>query len=359
MNSKIRRNFSFYSIDSNNDGKTFYRSFRFVCLGVCIIGTLYLSLNNSYEYNTSEAIHFNNVNSRTLAEVSVLNAPSLGNENFKNGHKTNIQNTRSCCQNDDNTNNEENENNESENSTNDIDNRRQLKKQKLQDKIDALTSIPSSERLMKLWKQTIDVCTEGLQSVRNELSEYKEKYGEGYEDIRRNGTKTDRTDYHKEFDQRLSIHQDYYTSKFNDLIQKELTVDELRTFILIFIGFFHNLIDYLFHRYKIKYMQVGMSIPTEGTINETPAERRRRQIEEKREDKLKQKVEEYPGENVQENPEENFNETKKKKHKRRKHKKRKNKKRKNKKEDVEEYFEENHKENADENPEENIEENQE
>ncbi|SOV17169.1 Plasmodium exported protein (PHISTa), unknown function [Plasmodium sp. gorilla clade G2] len=335
MNNKTSRTFSFDSIDSNNDRNTFYRSFRFVCLGVCIIGTLYLSLNNSYECNTSEAIQFNNVNSRTLAEVSVLNAPSLGNENFKNRHVEDTDNMRSCCQNDDNTNNEESENNETEDSTDDIDNRRQLRKQQLYDEINTLTAIPSNEHLLKLWKQTIDVCTEGLQSVRDALGEYKEKYGEGYEDIRRNGTKPDRTDYHKEFDQRLSIHQDYYTSKFNALIQKDLTVEELRSFILIFIGFFHNLIDYLFHRYKIKYMQVGMPIPTEGTVNETPAERRRRQIEEKLEDKLREKIEAYPEEKVQENSEENIEEN------------------------PEENIEENPEGNSKENPEENIEENQE
>ncbi|SOV17172.1 Plasmodium exported protein (PHISTa), unknown function [Plasmodium sp. gorilla clade G2] len=312
MNSKIRRNFSFYSFDSNNDGKTFYRSFRYVCLGVCIIGTLYLSLNNTYEYNPSKVIQFNNVNTRTLAEVSVLNAPSLGNENFKNSHVEDTDHMRSCCQNDDNTNNEENENNESENRTNDIDNRRQLKKQQLQDKIDALTSIPSSERLMKLWKQTIDVCTEGLQSVRDALGDYKKHYGKGGEGNRRGGSTNDNTDYHKEFDQRLSIHQDYYTSKFNDLIQKELTVDELRTFILIFIGFFHNLIDYLFHRYKIKYMQAGMPIPVEGTIDEPKRRKEKRQKEERSEENLdenpEKNIEENPEGNSEENPEENIEE---------------------------------------------------
>ncbi|SOV17173.1 Plasmodium exported protein (PHISTa), unknown function [Plasmodium sp. gorilla clade G2] len=165
MNNKIPRTFSFYNFDSNNDRKIFYRSFRFVYLGVCIIVTLYLSLNNSYEYNTSEAIKFNNVNSRTLAEVSVLNSPSLGNENYKNRHVEDTDNMRSCCQNDDNTNNEESEKNESENSTNNVDDRRQLKKQQLRDVINALTEIPSNEDLLELWKQSIDVCKEGLESV--------------------------------------------------------------------------------------------------------------------------------------------------------------------------------------------------
>ncbi|SOV24062.1 Plasmodium exported protein (PHISTa), unknown function [Plasmodium sp. DRC-Itaito] len=360
MNIKTCRNFSFYSFDSNNDGNALYRSFRFVYLGVCIIGTLYLSLNNSYEYNTSAAIQFNNVNSRTLAEVSVLNSPSLGNENLKNHNVEDTDNMKSCCQNDDNTNNEGNKNNESEDSTNNIDNRRQLTKQQLHDELNTLTSIPSNEDLLKLWKQTIDVCTQGLQSVRDALGEYKKQYGEGHAGKKKGGSSKDKTDYHKEFDQRLSIHQDDYTSKFKTLIEKELTVEELRSFILKFLGFFHNLIDYLFQRYKIKYMQVGMSIPTEGTIDDPKRRKEKDQKKEVSEENRDENLEKNVEENPEGNPEGNPEETKKKKHKekkdkKKKHKEKKDKKKKHKKEDVEE----NHKENPDENPEENIEKNQE
>ncbi|SOV79599.1 Plasmodium exported protein (PHISTa), unknown, putative [Plasmodium sp. gorilla clade G3] len=304
MNNKIGRTFSFYSFDSNYDRRTFYRSFRFVSLSVYIIGTLYLSLNNSYEYNTSEIIQFDNVNSRKLAEVCIYNSPSLGNENFKNGQQENRENTRSCCNNDVNRNNEESENNESESSTNNSDITKQLRRQELHDTIQSLTEIPSNEYLLKLWKQTIDVCTEGLQSVRDSLGEYKEKYGEGFDDNRRRGKKPQKTDYHKEFDQRLSIHQEDYTNKFNTLIQKTITIEELRSFILIFIGFFHNLIDYLFHRYKIKYIQVGMAVPVEGTIDEP----QKRRVNNKKGDRIEKHLDEVPEENFEEKPQDNCEE---------------------------------------------------
>ncbi|SPJ11714.1 Plasmodium exported protein (PHISTa), unknown function [Plasmodium sp. DRC-Itaito] len=312
MNNKIRGTFSFYSFDLNYDRRTFYRSFRFVSLAAYIIGTLYLSLINSYECNTSEIIRFDNVISRKLAEVCTYNYVSLGNEKLKNSYEENTEITKSCCSNDINTNNEKSENNESETSQHKVDISKQLTREELHDIINSLAEIPSSDFLLNLWQQTLRVSKEGLQPLRDALGEYKEKYGEGYDDKPRKIRKPKKTNYHKEFDQRLSIHEDDYTNKFKTLIQGTLTVEELRTFILLFIGFFHNLIDYLFHRYKIKYMQVGMAIPTKGTIHETPDEKRERQKEEGFDENLhedlQENFEEYPEGISKENPKEDTEE---------------------------------------------------
>ncbi|CDO65800.1 Plasmodium exported protein, unknown function [Plasmodium reichenowi] len=299
VNNKIRGTFPFYSFDSNYDKRTLYGSFRFVSLTVYIIGTLYLSLNNSYECNTSEIILFDNVISRKLAEVCTQNYSGLGNENIKNSYEENTEITKSCCKNDIKTCNEESEHNESQTSQDDVDITKQLTREQLHDIVNSLGEIPSREFLLNLWKQTLEVSKDGLEPRRAELGEYKEKYGEGYEYNTRNKKKRKKTNYHKEFDQRLSIHENDYTNKFKTLIEGSLTVNELRSFIFLFIAFFHNLIDYLFHRYKIKYIQEGTAIPTKGTIDETLKEKQEREEEEGFEENLHEDL----GENIEENQE--------------------------------------------------------
>ncbi|SOV20996.1 Plasmodium exported protein (PHISTa), unknown function [Plasmodium sp. DRC-Itaito] len=65
---------------------------------------------------------------------------------------------------------------------------------------------------------------------------------------------------------RLKIHENDYTTKFNELINREHTLDELKNYIGSFLEGFQRLIDFLFHKYKIKFEQKNVEIPIVDTV---------------------------------------------------------------------------------------------
>ncbi|CDO62675.1 Plasmodium exported protein (PHISTa), unknown function [Plasmodium reichenowi] len=291
--------------DSCTKMKRKYRSsyVQYICLTICVIGMLYIKLRNEYEIHTASGTQNNNVYLRNLSELQKgnhycslrnTNSPDNSKKNkvknnlTDNNDKRKLGNNKDKRNNNDNNNNKGKQNSINKRKTENIpitmhdkilsltynDLSRKYTKEQMKNIIDALQNIPPRRGLENIWNHTLKTANIGRKKLGNELKAYEKKYGECYE------YRPNSRGYYKpvlikqpdEFNERLKIHAHDYTIMFYELIDGDHTLDDLKNYLNSFLEGFENLMNLLFNKYKIKFQQKNMEIPTLDTIYDTKNE---------------------------------------------------------------------------------------
>ncbi|SOV11130.1 Plasmodium exported protein (PHISTa), unknown function [Plasmodium sp. gorilla clade G2] len=276
--------------DSSKKMKKMYCSsyIKYICLTICVIGMLYIKYTNKYGIHSSSDIQIHNVFLRILSESQEESHPSMRNTNSKeNSKKSKVKNNKNT-DNDDKKkldNNQDKEEKKKKNNKSKTENTETTKnnkksnldynnlnnrftKEEMKNLIDSLNEIPPKQDEENIWKHALKTANSGTDKIANELMKLEKKHGKCSEERPNNSGRYEPVLIKQpdEFNERLKIHENDYTSKFNDLINREHTLDELKNFIGSFLEGFERLIEFLFHKYKIKFEQKDMKIPIVDTI---------------------------------------------------------------------------------------------
>ncbi|SOV84371.1 Plasmodium exported protein (PHISTa), unknown, putative [Plasmodium sp.] len=307
MYSKLSRSNNMNNSEFGNSNTKMKRKYsssyvKYICLTICVLGTLYIKLRNEYEIDPASCIQKNNVYFRNLSELQNGNHPSSGhtssrdnskkdkvkNNETDNNDKRKVDNNQDNQEKNDNNNNKEKQKDMNKGTTEDTETEKSNKKssldynnlkkkftkEQMKNIIDSLEQIPPKNDLENIWKHALKTANSGTDKIGNELMEFEKKYG-NCSDVSRTSRGSFKEVLIKqpdEFNERLKIHENDYTTKFQELINREHTLDELKDYVHSFLEGFENLINLLFYKYKIMFEQKNMEIPIEGTMYDTNKE---------------------------------------------------------------------------------------
>ncbi|ETW44915.1 hypothetical protein PFNF135_00690 [Plasmodium falciparum NF135/5.C10] len=274
---------------------------KYICLTICVIGMLCIKLRDKYEGYAASGIQNNNVYLRNLSELQKGNQPCLRHTNRTDNSKMNKVKNNNQTENNDNKkklgnkedNQGKNKNNNNKEKQNDINKRgtqntetkksnkklsqdyndvnKKFTKEQMKNLVNSLDEIPPRNDMEKIWNHAVKTANSGTSRIKKKLKEYEQKYGRCYEERPNRFGSYEQVLIRQphEFNERLKVHENDYTVFFYELLDKDPTLDEIKNYITSFLEGFQNLIDFLFNKYKIIFLQTTTEIPIEGTIYDT------------------------------------------------------------------------------------------
>ncbi|SPJ10434.1 Plasmodium exported protein (PHISTa), unknown function [Plasmodium sp. DRC-Itaito] len=240
VNNKDKNIYSFNSNKMNNKSNKFYSSFHFLCLVVFIISLFFIALTNIYENNTSLSIKHDKLFMRTLSEIEKENYTSI--ENTIKETKLNDESNKSSIK------------NKVDFKTIDMnDFSRQLTKDELYDVLNSLEEIPPKRVLINLWYQSLNIAKD-MKELMKELKGYVDEYlnkNNPYDcDNFINDNNSIWIDCLNDIVETLSSEEMKYIEKFHNLLDNDVTVNDIVYFIYKCINYFDELKKKLFYKYK-------------------------------------------------------------------------------------------------------------
>ncbi|CZT98261.1 hypothetical protein PFUGPA_01215 [Plasmodium falciparum Palo Alto/Uganda] len=249
VNNKDKNVYSFNSNKMNNKSNKFYSSFHFMCLVVYIISLFFITLTNIYENNTSLSIKHDKLFMRTLSEIEKENYTSIESNNEKS--KLNDELNNSIIK------------NKVDLKTIDInDLSRQLTKDELYDVLNSLEEIPPKRVLINLWYQSLNIAKdmkELLKELKGYVDEYLNKNNPYDCDNFINDNNSIWIDCLNDIVETLSYEEMEYIEKFHNLLNQDITVNDIVNFIYKCINYFDELKKKLFDKYKEKFEEKIMN----------------------------------------------------------------------------------------------------
>ncbi|SOV22738.1 Plasmodium exported protein (PHISTa), unknown function [Plasmodium sp. DRC-Itaito] len=240
VNNKDKDVYSYNLNKMNNKSNKTYSSFHFMCVVLCIISLFCITLSNLYENNTSLSIEHDKLFIRTLSEAEKENYTSI-----ENIYKETILVDES---------NNSNIKNKVDIKTIDInDFSRQLTKEELYDVLNTLEEIPPKRVLINLWYQSLNIAKD-MKDLLKELKGYVDEYlnkNNTYDcDNFINDNNSIWIDCLNDIVETLSSEEMEYIEKFHNLLNKDVTVNDIVNFIYECINYFDELKKKLFDKYK-------------------------------------------------------------------------------------------------------------